>query len=81
MEYKYENIFTRYDLIKKGWDLQTPFSADLDNTKPPALHSIFRLNSEYYDYVEIGGITSKDLKIDKEIKINYGKKKNQQKRE
>ena len=62
-EYGYENIFTHYDLIKSAWDLQTPFSNDNTNTKPPTLHNIFRLNAEYYDYVEIGGINSKDLKI------------------
>ena len=61
IEYKYENIYTKYDLIKRAWDLQTPYSADLDNTKPPTLHSIFRLNCEYYDYEEIGGITSNKL--------------------
>lgn len=60
-EYKYENIFTRYDLIKSAWDLQVPFSNDNTNTKPPTLHNIFRLNCEYYDYVEIGGITSNNL--------------------
>ena len=76
--YNYENIYTRYDLIKAEWDLQTPFSADLTNTKPPALHSIFRLNAEYYDYVEIGGITSKDLKISEKLKIDYGKEKTKQ---
>ena len=62
IEYGYENIFTRYDLIKSSFDLQTPYSADLDNTKPPTLHSIFKLNCEYYDYNMIGGITTKDLK-------------------
>jgi hypothetical protein len=68
LEYGYENIFTRFDLIKSRWDLQVPFSNDNTNTKPPTLHSIFRLNAEYYDYVEIGGITIKDLKY-------YGKEK------
>lgn len=62
LDYKYENIFTRFDLIKSKWDLQVPFSNDNTNTKPPTLQSIFRLNAEYYDYVEIGGITIKDLK-------------------
>lgn len=61
--YNYQNIFTRYDLIKKSWDLQTPFSNDNTNTKPPTLHNIFRLNCEYYDYVEIGGIVSNKLHI------------------
>lgn len=62
VEYGYENIFTHYDLIKRQWDLQTPFSNDNTNTKPPTLHNIFRLDCEYYDYTEIGGINSKDLK-------------------
>lgn len=61
IEYGYENIFTHYDLIKAQWDLQTPFSADNTNTKPPTLHNIFRLNCEYYDYVEIGGIESNNI--------------------
>ena len=61
-KYKYENIFTHYDLIKSSWDLQVPYSADMDNTKPPTLHTIFRLNCEYYDYELIGGITIKDMK-------------------
>lgn len=62
LDYKYENIFTRYDLIKNSWDLQVPYSADNTNTKPPTLQSIFRLNCEYYDYEEIGGITIKEMK-------------------
>lgn len=62
LEYGYQNIFTKYDLIKSKFDLQTPYSADLDNTKPPTLHSIYRLNCEYYDYTMIGGITTKDMK-------------------
>ena len=62
IEYEYENIFTRYDLIKSKFDLRTPFSADLDNTKPPTLHSIYRLDCDYYDYEQIGGITIKDIK-------------------
>lgn len=61
-KYGYENIFTRFDLIKSKWDLQEPFSNDNTNTKPPTLHSIFRLNAEYYNYTLIGGITSKELK-------------------
>lgn len=61
LEYGYENIFTHYDLIKSTWDLQIPFSNDNTNTKPPTLHNIFRLNIEYYDYVEIGGIESNNL--------------------
>ena len=61
-EYGYTNIFTRYDLIKRAWDLQAPYSNDNTSTKPPTLHSVFRLNCEYYDYVEIGGITIKDMK-------------------
>ena len=70
IEYGYENIFTRYDLIKSSFDLQTPFSADIDTTKPPTLHSIFRMNCEYYDYIEIGGITIKDLKYHGEEERN-----------
>lgn len=69
-EYNYENIFTRYDLIKRAWDLRTPFSADMDTTKPPTLHSIFRLDCEYYDYVEIGGITIKELRYNGEKEEN-----------
>ena len=62
LKYGYENIFTRYDLIKRSWDLQVPYSADNTSTKPPTLHSIFKLNCEYYDYEEIGGITIKEMK-------------------
>lgn len=60
-EYGYTNIFTKYDLIKRAWDLQVPYSNDNLNTKPPTLHNVFRLNCEYYDYIEIGGINSKEL--------------------
>lgn len=62
-EYGYENIFTRYDLIKTAWDLQVPFSNDNTQTKPPTLHNIFKLNAEYYDYIPIGGMTSENLYI------------------
>ena len=72
IDYKYENIFTRYDLIKSKWDLQVPFSNDNINTKPPVLHNIFRLNAEYYDYIEIGGITSNNLYYKKDIQDNNG---------
>lgn len=65
-KYGYENIYTRYDLIKSAWDLQTPYSNDNTNTKPPTLHSLFKLNAEYYDYTLIGGITSNKL-------VYYGK--------
>ena len=62
-EYGYRNIFTEYDLIKASWDLQTPYSNDNIQTKPPTLHNIFKLNTEYYDYVDMGGITSNKLII------------------
>ena len=65
-KYGYENIYTKYDLIKSTWDLQTPYSNDNTNTKPPTLHSIVRLNTEYYNYTLIGGITPKNL-------VYYGK--------
>ena len=67
LEYGYENIFTKYDLIKSRWDLQVPFSNDNTNTKPPTLHNVFRLNAEYYDYVEIGGITSNNLHYNEQL--------------
>lgn len=66
LQYGYENIFTRYDLIKSKFDLRTPYSADIDTTKPPTLHSIYKLDCEYYDYTLIGGITPKKL-------VYYGK--------
>lgn len=62
LEYGYENIFTKYDLIKSRFDLRTPYSADIDTTKPPTLHSIYKLDCEYYDYTLIGGITIKDMR-------------------
>ena len=62
IQYEYENIFTKYDLIKSRFDLRTPYSADIDTTKPPTLHSIYKLDCEYYDYTLIGGITIKDMK-------------------
>lgn len=67
VEYGYENIFTRYDIIKRAWDLQVPFSNDNLNTKPPTLHNVFRLNAEYYDYVEMGGINSEELHYNEQL--------------
>lgn len=63
IEYHYKNIFTEYDLIKNSWDLRTPYSNDNIQVKPPALHSIFKLDTTYYDYTRIGGITSNNLYI------------------
>ena len=61
-EYKYENIFKKYNLVREKCNIESPFDVDDLNTEPITLHSVFEFNAYFYDYYVIGGNISENIK-------------------
>jgi len=66
-EYHYENVFTRFDIIRNTFDVAPAFDVDDLTTNPPIRRSIIRVSFNYYDYYVIGGAISQNLIINEEL--------------
>lgn len=60
-EYSYQNIFGKYHLLPKTFNVEPPFSLDDFNTEPPALRSVIKVTTDYYEYYRIGGNEIEDI--------------------
>jgi hypothetical protein len=67
VDYHYENIFTRFDIIRNTFDVAPAFDLDDLTTNPPIRRSIIRVSFNYYDYYIIGGAISQNLTINEEL--------------
>ncbi|MBR3214806.1 MAG: hypothetical protein IKF79_09905 [Methanosphaera sp.] len=66
-DYHYENVFTRFDIIRNTFDVAPAFDLDDLTTNPPVRRSIIRVSFSYYDYYTIGGAISQNLIINEEL--------------
>lgn len=66
-DYHYENVFTRFDIIRNSFDVAPAFDLDDLTTNPPIRRSIIRVSFSYYDYHVIGGAISQNLLINEEL--------------
>ena len=66
-EYGYENIFSKFDLIRNTFNVEQPFSLDDLSSKKPVLRSIIKLTTSYKDYHVIGGAISQGLNFDEDL--------------
>ena len=67
IDYHYENVFTRFDIIRDTFDVEPAFDLDDLTTNPPIRRSIIRVSFNYYDYIVIGGAISQNLILDEEL--------------
>ena len=65
--YGYENIFTKYNLIRSSFIVEQPFTLDDLSKKEPVLHSVFRVRTGYYVDHIIGGHISQGLVHDSSV--------------
>ena len=66
-DYHYENVFTRFDIIRNSFDVAPAFDLDDLTTNPPIRRSIIRVSFSYYDYYVIGGAISQNLIINEKL--------------
>ena len=66
-DYKYMNIFSRYDLIRDTFHVETPFSVDDLSQKKPILRSVMKVYTNYKDYYNIGGAISQNIEFDEDL--------------
>lgn len=66
-DYHYENVFTKYDIIRNSFDVTPAYDLDDLTTNPPIRRSIIRVSFSYYDYYVIGGAISQNLIINEEL--------------
>lgn len=66
-EYGYENLFTRYDIIRASFDVAPSYIMDDLTTTPPVLRSIIPVSFSYYEYYKIGGAVSEHLIVNEEL--------------
>ena len=66
-EYHYQNLFTRYHIIRPTFNIENPFSLDDLGTEKVVLRSIFKISMVYYDYYNVGGNLVNDLIISDEL--------------
>lgn len=57
----YENIYTRYNLVREKCNLESPFDVDDLDTEPITLHSVFKFTCNFYEYHVIGGNISNKI--------------------
>lgn len=62
-EYGYNNIYTTYNLNREKCNWEEPFEVDDLNTEPITLHSVFKVNANYYTYHQLGGNISKNIEL------------------
>lgn len=67
IDYHYENIFKKYDIIRHSFDVTPPFILDDNSTKPPVLRSKMRISFSYYDYYRIGGAVTENINVDEDL--------------
>lgn len=67
VEYHYENVFSKFDIIRNTFNVATAFDLDDLTTNPPIRRSIIRVSFSYYDYYVIGGAISQNLIINEEL--------------
>ena len=63
-EYHYENVFSRWDIIRTSFDVEPPYDLDELEQEPPIRRSVIRVSFSYYDYHIIGGAISQNLIVD-----------------
>ena len=66
-DYGYENVFTRFDIIRSSFNVEPAYDLDDTTVNPEVLRSIIRVSFSYYDYYTIGGAISQDLSVDEEL--------------
>jgi hypothetical protein len=66
-EYGYQNLFTKFDIIRSSFDVEPAFIQDDDTTTPITLRSIITISFMYYDYYNIGGKPINTLTFDEEV--------------
>lgn len=66
-DYHYENVFSKFDIIRNTFDVAPAFDLDDLTTNPPIRRSIIRVSFSYYDYYVIGGAISQNLIINEEL--------------
>lgn len=62
-EYHYSNIYSTYSLKREYCNFEEPFDLDDLNTMPPTLHSVFKVNANYYTYHRLGGNISEKIEV------------------
>lgn len=62
-EYDYKNIYTTYNLNREKCNWEEHFEVDDLNTEPITLHSVFKVNANYYTYHQLGGNISKNIEL------------------
>lgn len=63
IEYKYKNIYTTYNLNREKCNFEEPFEVDDLDTTPITLHSVFKINANYYTYYKLGGNISNTIEL------------------
>ena len=67
VDYGYQNLFTKFDIIRSSFDVEPAFIQDDDTTTPITLRSIITISFMYYDYYNIGGKPINTLTFDEEV--------------
>ena len=79
-EYGYENLFTKFDIIRSSFDVEPPYQLDDLTTTPPIRRSIIRISFMYYDYYNIGGAITQNITFDEEVLYGKNQENNQKTR-
>ena len=67
VDYGYQNLFNRFDIIRSSFDVEPDYILDDNTTKPPTLRSIIPVTFMYYNYHNIGGKPINTLTFDEEV--------------
>ena len=67
VDYGYQNLFNRFDIIRSSFDVEPDYILDDNTTKPPTLRSIIPVTFMYYNYYNIGGKPINTLTFDEEV--------------
>lgn len=68
-DYNYEPLLLKHNILHGGVNIEPPFDLDELGEKTPILHSVFRCNGAYREYVALPSIPIRRIQSDDDITI------------